>query len=289
MANKIIETTLINFIQFKQKFCKMDTYTPNLTGTVKITADNRDRREEFKDQMNELGNDYEDMLRAREETKKQLEAKFQDVYRKIQSTRDYVNAEEKRANDMLKAFKSKFEFQLKELRDFTNSKLDEERALRKEMETRNRDRLNKIQETINNEKEERKNYLENLINPVREQYDSLLMFYEREKTERIEGEKQILEKLDDLIFKMTCRLDDEVTDKLMELGKIRDQTRKEMRTQDKNLEKNQQLAFDFMKDMRSGIEAEVTSRLSHQDEIGDNISNFVKTFQDTLKVLSLES
>lgn len=266
----------------------MDSFNPNLTGTVKITAEDRDRREEFKDQMNELGNEYKDMLRSRDETKKQLEAKFQDVYRKIQSTRDYVTAEEKRVNDMLKAFRSKFEFQLKELRDFTLSKLNEERQARLEMETRNASRLNFLFEMLRNEKEERKTYLENLISPVREHYESLLGFYEREKVARIEGEKMILDKLDDLIFKMTCKLDDEITEKLMEMGIIRDSTKKQMRTQDKNLEKNQQKAFDFMKDIREGVETEMTSRLSHQDEIADNISNFVKTFQDTLKVLSSE-
>ena len=32
-------------------------------------------------QMKDMSNDFEDMIRAKEEAKKQLEAKFQDVYR----------------------------------------------------------------------------------------------------------------------------------------------------------------------------------------------------------------
>ena len=52
------------------------------------------------------------MKRTREEAKKQLEAKFQDVYRRIQATKDFVVSEGKRINDTLKAFKSKFENQL---------------------------------------------------------------------------------------------------------------------------------------------------------------------------------
>jgi hypothetical protein len=43
--------------------------------------------------MVELTNDFEDMKRNREEAKKQLEAKFQDVHRKIQNTRDFVSSE----------------------------------------------------------------------------------------------------------------------------------------------------------------------------------------------------
>lgn len=58
----------------------MDKYKANLTKEVIDLTDDRDRREEIDEQMEELRNDYDDMLRAREESKKQLEAKLQDVY-----------------------------------------------------------------------------------------------------------------------------------------------------------------------------------------------------------------
>ena len=35
-------------------------------------------------QIGEMHNDYEDMKRAREEARKQLEAKFQDIYKRLQ-------------------------------------------------------------------------------------------------------------------------------------------------------------------------------------------------------------
>ena len=37
-----------------------------------------------------MNEDFEDMRRAREEAKKQLEAKFQDVYRKIENTKEFI-------------------------------------------------------------------------------------------------------------------------------------------------------------------------------------------------------
>ena len=48
----------------------MDKYKANLTKEVIDLTDDRDRREEIDEQMEELRNDYDDMLRAREESKK---------------------------------------------------------------------------------------------------------------------------------------------------------------------------------------------------------------------------
>ena len=37
--------------------------------------------------------------------------------------------------------------------------------------------------------------------------------------------------------------------------------------------------------MAEGIQKEMDNRFEHQDKIVDNLSNVVKTFQDTLKVI----
>ena len=63
----------------------------------------------MKHQLTEMDHDYDVMLRERIESKKQLEAKFQDINRKIQANKDFTNAEVKRVKDTLKAFTSKFE------------------------------------------------------------------------------------------------------------------------------------------------------------------------------------
>lgn len=56
--------------------------TGSLTGKVfkELKPDN-EKLSLLHEQMLLMGNDFEDMKRAREEAKKQLEAKFQDVYR----------------------------------------------------------------------------------------------------------------------------------------------------------------------------------------------------------------
>jgi len=63
------------------------------------------------------------MLMERIESKKQLEAKFQDIYRKIQANRDFTKAETKRVQDTLMAFRSRFEHNLKSLKDEFEEKI----------------------------------------------------------------------------------------------------------------------------------------------------------------------
>ncbi|OMJ88949.1 hypothetical protein SteCoe_8955 [Stentor coeruleus] len=263
----------------------MDNYKANVTDKVIRVTDDRDRREEMDEQMVQLQNDYEDMVRSREESKKQLEAKLQDVHRKIQAARDYVNAEGKRVKDMLKAFQSKFEYQIQDFRNYLLTTMGKESQIRQDQDKENMARINSLIERLRLEKEQRKIVLESLIGPVREHLETLQQFYDREKTARIEREKMILEKLDDAVFKLKTGLDKEKTERIMQSGGLRDQAKKDMRTQDKNLEKSQQRAFDAMKDLRNGTEIELNSRLSQQDEIADSLSNFMTTFQDTLKVI----
>ena len=68
--------------------------------------DHQDDNKALKDmdnQMIEMDQDYDVMLREKVESRKQLEAKFQDIARKIQANRDFTNAEQKRVKDTLKA------------------------------------------------------------------------------------------------------------------------------------------------------------------------------------------
>ena len=75
-------------------------------------------------QLIEMDRDYNVMLMERIESKKQLEAKFQDIQRKIQANRDFTKAETKRVNDTLKAFRAKFEHKLRVLREKFEAKIN---------------------------------------------------------------------------------------------------------------------------------------------------------------------
>ena len=79
-----------------------------------------------------MDHDYDVMLRERVESKKQLEAKFQDIARKIQANKEFTNAEVKRVKDTLKAFQSKFEYKLKLLREEFEEKIKKSKEYNRE-------------------------------------------------------------------------------------------------------------------------------------------------------------
>ncbi len=127
----------------------------------------------LKGQMADMGNDYEDMIRAREEAKKQLDAKFEDVYRKLQANRDFTVAEGKRVNDTLKAFQLKFETQLKVTEDKLRSEMEaEKKHVREELAAINK-RLETLEKGLQDEKEERLRQTDETLKPIRQNIESM--------------------------------------------------------------------------------------------------------------------
>ncbi len=109
--------------------------------------------------------------------------------------------------------------------------------------------------------------------------------YETEKATRIEREKEILQKMADEVYKLMQQLEKERSERVFKLGEIKDEFRDEMKKQTKFVEGFQKKSMEEFVKMKEDLEAEMSSRFSHQDEIIDNLSNFIKTFQDTLKVV----
>jgi hypothetical protein len=126
----------------------------------------------LKSQMVDMSNDYEDMIRAREEAKKQLEAKFEDVYRKVQANHDFTVAEGKRVNDTLKAFQLKFDSQLKATEDRLRDEMEKEKKYMREQLATINERLEKLEKALEEEKEERLRQSEETLKPIRQNLES---------------------------------------------------------------------------------------------------------------------
>eukprot|EP00824_Muranothrix_gubernata_P007478 TRINITY_DN19536_c0_g1_i1.p1 TRINITY_DN19536_c0_g1~~TRINITY_DN19536_c0_g1_i1.p1 ORF type:complete len:267 (-),score=87.26 TRINITY_DN19536_c0_g1_i1:20-820(-) len=239
----------------------------------------------LKGQMQDMGNAYEDMIRAREEAKKQLEAKFQDVYRKIQTNKEFTIAEGKRVNDTLKAFQSKFEFQLQEMENkFTHSMNEEKDFVRQQFDGVNQE-MQRLEKMIIDEREERLRQTDENLRPIRLHLEQLQEAYDTEKATRIEREKEILQKLADEVYKLNEMVDKEKSERIFKTGELKDTFRDEMKMQTKFVENFQIKAMDEFNTMKKEIGEEMENRFEHQDEIIDHISNFIKTFQSTLKVV----
>lgn len=88
------------------------------------------------------------MLMERIESKKQLEAKFQDIQRKIQANRDFNKAEAKRLHDTLLAFRNRFETNLKNLKDHFENEVRMMREFNREDFANAEQRLDTLENNI---------------------------------------------------------------------------------------------------------------------------------------------
>lgn len=263
----------------------MEDFVTNLTGTVKKSVNEREKLTLLKGQMDDMSGDYETMRKAREEAKRQLDAKFQDVYSKIQSTRDYVTNQGKQINDQLKTFQRHFQDELKNLKDFTQKTFDDERNARELANKQSHDRMDFLEKSLETEKLERIQQTEDMLNPIRKGLDGLEKGFEIEKNIRIEREREILDTLDEEVRTMNERMDAERQDRINKIQGLRDLLYTDINIQNNHIEKFKQDSMNALTDMKDGVKTEMRSRLDHQDHLLDSLSGFIKTFQNTLKLI----
>ena len=263
----------------------MEDFVTNLTGTVKKNVNEREKLTLLKGQMDDMSGDYETMRKAREEARRQLEAKFQDVYSKIQSTRDYVTDQGRQINEQLKDFQHHFQDELKSLKDFTSKSFDDERSAREQANKVSHDRMDYLENSIEDEKKERIQQTEDMLFPIRTGLDALEKGFEIEKNIRIEREREILDTLDEEVRNMNERMDSERQDRINKIQTLRDLLYTDINTQNSHIEKFKQDSMNALSDMKEGVETEMRSRLDHQDHLLDSLSGFIRTFQNTLKLI----
>ena len=225
------------------------------------------------DQLGIIKNDYNDMLVAREETKKQLDAKFQDIHR----TFDFTDSELRRARDTLKAFNSKFSHNLKLMREQYEAKINDFREFNRRRLQETTDRLDKIENLIIKERTDRIDELNNL---------KIDMVKNTETATRIEREKEILQTLDDNVYQLEKTVDAEKTERNINVGKFKDEAKDTLYKYQKSITDFQSKSMDEFNKIKTKVEKDVFDRLEAQDDLVDNLSNSIKSFQENLKKIS---
>eukprot|EP01016_Furgasonia_blochmanni_P043542 TRINITY_DN5931_c0_g1_i1.p1 TRINITY_DN5931_c0_g1~~TRINITY_DN5931_c0_g1_i1.p1 ORF type:complete len:268 (+),score=73.15 TRINITY_DN5931_c0_g1_i1:160-963(+) len=263
----------------------MNTTSALTNKTFKNLTPENEKLTSLHSQMLQMGTDFEDMKRTREEAKKQLEAKFQDVYRKIQNTKEFVISEGTRINDTLMAFQSKFESELKNMHNHFQSQHEQNVTDVNNKFDAATKRMNELEQMINQEREDRLRQTDENLRPLREGIAKLNELYELEKNTRIEREKEILQKLSDVNYELSEKIDKERTDRTLKIKEINDNLKYELKQQLKQNEDFHVKTIDEFHHVASNLEKEMDNRFEHQDKIVDNLSSVVKTIQNTLKVM----
>ena len=236
----------------------------------------------------EMHNDFEDMKRTREEARKQLEAKFQDIYKKIAALKEALDTEAKRVNNALKAFESKFIALLTELKEQVNKNIEEEKKFVRDKFDSHEKRMNDLEQMIKEEREERLKQSDEMLIPLIKRLDALEEGAKQEKVDRLEGEKEIIRNINDNVYEINERIKRETEERGIKEKIMNENMMKEFEKRDKYFADFQNQSKDDLKVLKDEIYFEMENRFAHQNRIIDNISNFLKTFQDTLKIMGKE-
>ena len=70
---------------------------------------------------------------------------------------------------------------------------------------------------------------------------------------------------------------------------MKEEVKKELEQRDKYFSDYQNKMQNDLKVLKDEIYYEMNNRFDHQNQIVDNISNFLKTFQDTLKIVGKDA
>ena len=94
-----------------------------------------------------------------------------------------------------------------------------------------------------------------------------------------------MQEVDNSKYNLQKKIDNERTDKSLKLGAFKDTTTSQLKKQHKYIEEFQREAMaEFMR-LRERLENEMEERFDSQDEIIDSLSQSIKTFQDTMKIV----
>ena len=127
-----------------------------------------------------------------------------------------------------------------------------------------------------------------MLLPLKEQISELFTKLEQEKKEREDGEKEIIRNINDNIFDLNDKLTREKEDITEKLNEFNDNMLKELEKRDKMIEEYKNKSNFHLKELSGEIYAKMENTFDHQNKIIDDISNFLKTFQDTLKIMGKE-
>jgi hypothetical protein len=92
--------------------------------------------------------EFDEMMRLRDEAKRRLEEKFRDVYQKIKDNKQHTIDEGKKVNESLKAYQEKYLKQMDDLKAEMNLKIQEETDYQSSEIQRQNDRMEMLEKML---------------------------------------------------------------------------------------------------------------------------------------------
>ena len=107
------------------------------------------------DQIEQVKEEFDEMMRLRNEAKRQIELKFKDVYQKIRDNKQHTIDEGKKVNESLKAYQIKYAKQMSDLNEEMTEVFTTENDYQKSEIKRGNDRMKALEDLLQQEKDYR--------------------------------------------------------------------------------------------------------------------------------------
>lgn len=225
---------------------------------------------------------FEEANRARAEERQLREDMHNDLLRRIQLVRDYMGTETKRLSELMKDFTSKFEKDLQDVKDELMTKLNTKISVANQSLSRLENWSSELDRAIEQERQDRLRETEAVMAPI------------RKKVARVEEDLVLEQKIRQVRSEELMKDLIEATDSLnntLDVDKFnREQYFKDLVlvTEDerKSLEKRQIVTREEtsqgMDKRREALNQETQNRIENQDGIVDNVTLFIKRFQENI-------
>lgn len=225
---------------------------------------------------------FEEANRARAEERQLRDDMHQDLLRRIQLVRDYMAQETKRLNELLKEFTSKFELELQEVKDELMTKLNTQVSIANQKLTRLEGWGVELEAAIEQERQDRLRETEAVMAPIRKKVARLEEDLVLEEKIRKNRSEELMKDLIEATDSLNNTLD---VDKYNREQYFRDLEAVTLDERE-SLEKRQIIARDEqikgVDKRRECLNEETDNRIENQDGIVDNVTLFVRRFQENM-------
>eukprot|EP00743_Colponemidia_sp_Colp-15_P002411 GILK01002615.1.p1 GENE.GILK01002615.1~~GILK01002615.1.p1 ORF type:complete len:282 (+),score=71.85 GILK01002615.1:42-848(+) len=240
----------------------------------------------LRNQLDGMTDVFTDLSRAREAQSKREEARLEELNRKISGVKEMLLQESKRVDDSLRAFQAKFEFRVSQIETKFQSELQAAVTGVNDELSSIAARIQQVAASVDLEREERKQQSDEMLEPIRAHLSSLQSDLEGERQVRLEGEKQVLKHLADEVFNANQKMEAEKHDREVKMMELKAQIVQDNRVRDKHEEQFRREMFERLEALSQSIVNESVERKQGQDQLVDNMSGFINTFQTSLKVVT---
>jgi len=226
---------------------------------------------------------FEEANKARAEQRKLMDEMHQDLLRRIQMTRDYMTQEAKRLADTTKSFTAKFEHEIQsmkeELTTVLKNKISQVNHALALLDARNKE----LEQAIEVERQDRIRQMEEVLGPPRKRVDKIMGELHAETKTRQAREQVMMKQLLDAAEYLNNDVDAEKFLREQQYMDFKLMSERERQSLEDRTVSTRQATQKSLAVLKTELEKEVDNRIVNQDGIVDNVTVFIKRFQENIK------